>query len=213
MATDLKNKLIKEGKTRWLDIGCGGNFEKNFYYLDIFPIGVIDPKIRKRYFRADIVNVSSKELKVLGKFDLVRMQHVFEHFSFEDGQKALKNCARLLKNGGVLLISVPDLKIHLDKYFQGKYKDLSEFQAWAQRRIPKEAPASFYFSVFAHGIAYGGAHLWCYDFEGLKYQLETCGGFKKIIELKKDNSLASIPFTHNMPQEDLCIVTTKAGIF
>jgi len=33
----LKEKLIKENKTIWLDIGCGKNFEEGFYYLDIKP--------------------------------------------------------------------------------------------------------------------------------------------------------------------------------
>ena len=41
---NLKEKLIKEKRTRWLDVGCGGNFEDGFYYLDTFPEGIIDPR-------------------------------------------------------------------------------------------------------------------------------------------------------------------------
>lgn len=35
---NLKEKLISENKTRWLDIGNGGNFEDGFYYMDILPL-------------------------------------------------------------------------------------------------------------------------------------------------------------------------------
>lgn len=207
---DLREKLIRDGKTRWLDVGCGGNFEKGFYYLDIFPEGVIDPKYRNKYIRIDIVNSREESLKKLGKFDFIRMQHVLEHFSYEEGQKALKNCAKLLKRSGIILITTPDLKIHVDKYLKNKYQGLIEFKGWANRRIPKKAPKSFYFSIFAHGIPYGGYHKWCYDFDGLKYQLQNCDEFKEIRELKLKNPLSNVPFTHNRPEEDVCVIAAKS---
>ena len=207
---NLKDKLIYEGKNRWLDIGCGGNFEENFYYLDIFPKEVIDPLYQDKYFRTDIVNASKEALKKLGKFDFIRMQHSLEHFSLEEGERTIKNCARLLKPGGVILITTPDLQIHARRYLQKKSKRLKDFASWAERRISEDAPASFYFSIFAHGIPYGGRHKWCYDYEGIKYQLQKCGGFEDVKKLDLDNSLASIPFTHNRPEEDVCVIATKS---
>ena len=199
----LKDKLIQEGKTRWLDVGCGDVFEDDFLYIDIFPEGIINPKYKDRYFRVDIVNATKKVLEKLGKFDLIRMQHVFEHFTYEEGQKALRNCAVLLKKNGIILITTPDLRIHINKYLKKDYKDLKEFKWWANRRISKDTPNSFYFSIFAHGIAHGGTHKWCYDFDGLKYQLENCGEFKDIREVKLNDTLANVPFTHNRPEEDI----------
>jgi len=207
---NLKDKLIGEGKTRWLNVGCGDNFEDGFFYLDIFPQGVIDPSYKDRYFRLDIVNAPEEILSKLGRFDFVRMQHVLEHFSFEEGQVAIRNCARLLKNKGIFLITTPDLGIHAKNYLRKKHRDLYEFKQWAVRRIPKEAPSSFYFSIFAHGIAYGGQHQWCYDYEGIKYQLECSGEFGRIQEVKKNSPLASIPFTHNRPEEDVCVIAIKS---
>jgi len=80
---NLKEKLISQGKTRWLDIGNGGNFEKNFIYLDILPAkkGICN------YFKKDISRLSEDDFRELGKYDLVRMQHAFEHFEFEDVNK------------------------------------------------------------------------------------------------------------------------------
>ncbi len=205
---NLKDKLIKEGKNRWLDVGCGGNFEDNFYYLDTFPEGIIDSKFRNRYFRIDILNVPEKELTSLEKFHLVRMQHTFEHFSYEEGQRVLKNCAKLLDKNGIILITTPDLKIHIGKYLNGEYKHWEGFKWWANKRITEDAPDSFYFSIFAYSMPYE-SHKWCYDVEGLKYQLELCGEFKDVKELKLDDLLTNIPFTHNRPEEDVCVIATK----
>ncbi len=144
----LKEKLIQESKTRWIDIGCGGNFEDGFYYLDTFPEGIINSKFRNRYFRIDIVNTPERELIKLGKFHLVRMQHTFEHFSCEEGNQVLKNCAKLLDKNGIILITTPDLKIHIGKYLNDEYKYWEGFKWWANKRIPEDAPNSFYFSIF-----------------------------------------------------------------
>ena len=206
---NLRDKLIQEEKTRWLDVGCGGNFEDAFYYFDIFPKETIDSKFRGRYFRIDIINSTEESLAKLGKFDLVRMQHTFEHFSYEEGKSVLKNCAKLLNKNGLILITTPDLKIHVQKYLNDEYKDWEGFKRWANQRIPEGAPNSFYFSIFAHSMPHE-SHKWCYDFDGLKYQLELRGGFKDIQELKANNPLSNIPFTHNRPEEDVCVIAIKA---
>lgn len=205
---NLKQTLIKENKKRWLDIGSGGNFEEGFSYMDLFPEDIINPKFKDRYFRVDILNAPDKELEKLGKFDLVRMQHTFEHFSYEEGKVVLKNCAKLLNRGGYILITTPDLKVHIQKYLNNEYKDWSGFKWWANKRIPENAPNSFYFSIFAHSVPFE-QHKWCYDYEGLEFILREVGEFENIKELKAADELADIPFTHNRPEEDVCVIARK----
>ncbi|MDP3015177.1 MAG: methyltransferase domain-containing protein [bacterium] len=204
----LKALLTKQDKTRWLDVGCGGVFDDNFYYVDLFPEGVIDPKFRNRYFRIDILNSPEHELDKLGKFNLLRMQHTFEHFSYEEGRVVLKNCAKLLNKDGYILISTPDLKIHINKYLNNKYKNWKGFKWWALKRIPENAPDSFYFSIFTHSMPFE-QHKWCYDYEGLEFILREVGEFENIKELKATDELADIPFTHNRPEEDVCVIAQK----
>jgi predicted SAM-dependent methyltransferase len=204
----LKERLKKEKKTHWLDVGCGGNFEDGFYYLDIFPEGMIDTHFRKKYFRVDLLNVSAAKLKELGTFDLIRLQHIFEHFSYEEGLRVLKICADLLKKDGIILMSTPDLRVHIEKYRQGGYRAWKGFKWWADQRIPEDAPDSFYFSIFAQSMPYE-SHKWCYDAEGLIFQLKTSGRFKNIKELKLTDPLSQIPFTHNRPEEDVCVIAEK----
>lgn len=204
----IKELLIKQNKTKWLDIGCGGVFDDDFYYIDLFPEGAINPKFKNRYFRIDILNSPKQELDKLGKFDLVRMQHTFEHFTYEEGQKVLKNCAFLLEKDGYILISTPDLKIHINKYLNNEYKNWKGFKWWANKRIPENAPNSFYFSIFAHSMPFE-QHKWCYDYEGLEFILRGVGEFENIKELKVTDELADIPFTHNRPEEDVCVIAQK----
>lgn len=195
----LKETLIRENKTEWLDIGCGGNLEPNFFYIDTFPEGIVAE--REKYFRVDIVNATDFQLERIGKFDLVRMQHVFEHFTPEDGIRVLGNCAKILKPDGYILITTPDLKRFVHMYLAGTISD----NEWALNRINKNSPASFYFSIFAHSMLYE-QHKWCYDAEGLLYQLNATDKFKNMRELPLNDELSNIPFTHNKPGEDVCVI-------
>jgi len=203
-----QEKLIREKKNNWIDIGCGRNFEKMFYYLDIFPQKDISIEYRKKYFQINMLDASKNDLKKIGKFDLVRMQHSLEHFSYEEGKIVINNVKNILKKEGYLLITVPDLKINILKYFKKEYKKWKSFKKWAMKRIPKNAPDSFYFSVFAYSLPIT-PHKWCYDYEGLKYLLESSGFLKNIREIKFNDSLASFPFTHNRPEEDVCVIAKR----
>jgi predicted SAM-dependent methyltransferase len=205
---NLREQLLAESRTRWLDIGCGGNAEAGFELMDTHAEGIVDPAVRARYRRVDIRYVSDAQLERLGQFDLVRMQHAFEHFTFEEGLGVLRNCGLLLKPGGYILITAPDLRIHARRYLANEYGQSAGFQSWAQERIPPDAPASCYFSIFTHSMLHE-AHHWCYDYEGLRYQLERAGYFGEIRELTLDDPLASTPFTHNRPDEDVCVLARR----
>jgi len=207
----LRRHMVDSGKRRWLEIGCGGKLEEDFHYIDTYPEDVVDRSARDRYSRVDIVNASTQELTKLGQFDLIRMQHVFEHFTPEDGSRVLKNIGSLLNPGGFLLITTPDLRIHAKIYLNGGYKDnahMGPYNSYAQMRIPQDAPNSFYFSVFAHSLLYE-KHLWCYDFEGLKYQLSRTELFEDIQEIGWEHAFASCPFTHNRPEHDVCVLARR----
>jgi predicted SAM-dependent methyltransferase len=205
----LENELLHAQDTRWLDIGSGGQFHPRFHYIDLFPIDLVPVENRSRYHRLDIVNAQPEQLEALGTFDLVRMQHTFEHWSFEDGLRVLINCARLLDPGALLLVSVPDLAIHARRYLDNSYLSSPEYRDWAWQRIPRDAPASAYFSVFAHSMTYE-PHKWCYDYDGLAYQIERSGLFVNVKRLALSDDLASVPFTHNRPEEDVCVLAERA---
>ncbi len=205
----LSEVLRKQGKTRWLDLGSSSSFNEGFYFADLHPASEAPEEMRKKYFQLNIIEAGEEQLKPLGKFDLIRLQHVFEHFAPEDGLKVLEKCALLLNEDGYLLMTVPDLKIFVHRYQSAALQGLRSFKGWAETRIPANAPQSFYFSIFTHSVAHQ-QHLWCYDEEGIRYQLSQTGKFKNAEKLSLLNPLSAIPFTHNRPDEDLCLLAQKA---
>ena len=113
-----------------------------------------------------------------------------------------------MEENGILLISVPDLDIYLKRYFNGSLKHISSFGSWAHTRIKENSPQSDYFSIYAHSMLHE-KHLWCYNKEGLINKLVSSGNFTTVQRVGLLNKLAGIPFTHNRPQEDLCVIATK----
>lgn len=204
----LREKLLKENKTKWLDLFNGSVFDEGFLYLDIYAENFVPENLKDRYTRLDFLTALEEKIEELGTFDLVRMQHGLEHFSFEEGLIVLKRVAKILNPGGVLLISVPDLKINIQKYLDNTYKDWGGYKEWAQSRIPENAPASFYFSVFSHSMAFE-PHKWCYDYEGLEFIVNLTDEFTDVKELMLTDPLAVTPFTHNRPEEDVCLIAYK----
>jgi predicted SAM-dependent methyltransferase len=204
---NLREQLLSEDKTSWIDVGCGGNFENGFWHLDTFPSESIKNEYRSQYISFDILNCLDSELRELGLFDLVRMQHTLEHFTYEEGRQVLINSGKLLKPGGLLLVTVPDLEVHINKYLTNEYDSWHGFKQWANKRIPDNAPRSFYFSIFAYSMPYE-SHKWCYDYEGLLYQISSLNMYANIKRLEVSDPLANVPFTHNRPEEDLCVLAT-----
>jgi predicted SAM-dependent methyltransferase len=205
---NLKEQLIKEAKTRWLDVGCGRSYEDGFYYMDMHHELRLPRDIRSRYFRGNILTLSNAEVRKLGQFDLVRMQHVFEHMTPEDGLICLDNCAKLVKKGGYLVLTTPDLRIHVNKYLDGSIKGEGVFHTWANQRVQLDAPESFYFSIFSHSMRHE-EHKWCYDKEGLLYQVNRSNKFKEVKVLELSDVLSVVPFTHNRPEEDVCVIARR----
>jgi predicted SAM-dependent methyltransferase len=136
------------------------------------------------------------------------MQHTLEHFTFEEGRQVLINAGKLLKPRGLLLISVPDLEVHINKYLANEYESWHGFKQWALKRIPPDAPRSFHFSIFAYSMPYE-SHKWCYDYEGLLYQISLLNIYADIKRICVGDPLASVPFTHNRPEEDLCVLAIR----
>jgi SAM-dependent methyltransferase len=93
-----------------LDIGCGrGALICALYNFGFVHITGVDKFIPAEIDYGNGVKVLKKELPELpsNTYDLLMMHHVLEHV---DGQiKELKECYRLLKKGGTLLVRVPVL--------------------------------------------------------------------------------------------------------
>jgi predicted SAM-dependent methyltransferase len=200
----LMETLRQNNQLRWLEVGTGGRDFDGFDKIDIidFPPGTAP----SNYKKLDIINCTDEELKGLGTYDLVRMQHVFEHFTPEDGLKVLHNCSKVLKKGGYILISVPDIDIIIDRYKNGTIRQLPG--NWGHDRIGDNAPDSFFLCIFLYSVL-SEPHLWSYNAEGLVHQLQKTGSFENIEVLDFGNPKSSTPFTHNRPDEDVVVLAQR----
>jgi len=98
---------------RFLDVGCGnGQFAAIMQRMgwDVYGIEPDEQAavIAKEFLNAPIHigNLNTAEYAD-GEFDLIRLAHVFEHL--DDPLRALAKCYRLLKPGGRLIITTPNL--------------------------------------------------------------------------------------------------------
>jgi len=206
----LETELLAMDRTKWLDLGSSINdTNQNFHFADLYPAEECLETMKSKYYQLDISKpLESTDKEKLGKYHLIRMQHVFEHFTFEQASIVLNNCFDLLEDEGKLLISVPDLDIYIKRYRNGTLKEIPSFGPWAMTRIEENSPQSDYFSVYTHSMTHE-KHLWCYNKTGLINKIETSGKFKNVKKIGLLNKYAGIPFTHNRLQEDLCVIATK----
>ncbi|MEX1003135.1 MAG: methyltransferase domain-containing protein [Crocinitomicaceae bacterium] len=55
-----------------------------------------------------------------GSVSKIYSSHFFEHFSFKETQKILNECFRVLAPGGTISICVPNAKLYIEAYLNGK---------------------------------------------------------------------------------------------
>tara|TARA_B110001452_G_scaffold192747_1_gene162743 strand:+ start:416 stop:1117 length:702 start_codon:yes stop_codon:yes gene_type:complete len=205
---NLEKYLLESKKLNWLDIGSSSNKSNlNFNFCDLYFVEECIPEFRDKYFQIDITK-DINDNQNFNKYDFIRMQHVFEHFTFEEADLVLKNCSKLLKKGGILLITVPDLDIMINLYKKNLFKENIKFYNWATKRIKKEASPSDFFSIFTHSHLHQ-EHKWCYNKNGLFEKIKLSGLFEPPKKINLFDSYCSIPFTHNRPEEDLCVLAIK----
>ncbi|MDX1371055.1 MAG: hypothetical protein R3321_01210 [Nitrososphaeraceae archaeon] len=205
--TSLQKTLISSSQKNWLDLGASVTRASGFDYADIFPVEELPDELQGNYFRWNVSepDLANKNDKI---YDFIRLQHVFEHLRYEEGQIALRNLFDRLSSGGIMLITVPDLKIYIKRY-QRKCLDVDwSFKYWAEKNLPVNSPQSFYFSIFTHSAS-NQSHKWCYDREGLGFAIQNALPESTFKFIKWYHKEASIPFTHNRPLEDLCVLIKK----
>lgn len=80
-----------------LNVGCGHDIREGCINIDLYDD------------RAD-VKADVRELPFCdGHADVVIASQILEHFEFKEGERALREWARVLKSGGELVVSVPNM--------------------------------------------------------------------------------------------------------
>lgn len=153
----LKKVIKHKSEDLFLNLGSGprGIKSKNWLNIDGF-------KDKNVEFVCDF----SKDLPFDdATFNGIFCEHVMEHFDFENGQKLLKECYRVLKPNGIMRIIVPDGKKILESYFNNP-KQLIDYKK-SQTDCAMESVNQFFYQRYEHQCIY--------DEDYIKYQLLKVG--------------------------------------
>lgn len=113
-------------------------------------------------------------------FDFVYSEHVIEHFSYDECKNILSECYRIMKNGGVMRITTPDLKF-LIKIFENQKSELhKEYIKWNSETFILSSAPSNSVSVINNYVRDWG-HKFIYDFDTLKILLSEIG-FVEVVQ-------------------------------
>lgn len=124
--------------------------------------------------------------------DYIFSSHFLEHLFRKDADYLLRECYRVLKPGGVLRISIPDLEYALSLYSSGQ----------------KEKMLQNYFFV-EDGDSYYSRHKYMYDYEMLESQLKNMG-FSGVTRCQyRQGRVPDIEILDNRPEESLFVEAVK----
>lgn len=151
-----------------LHLGCGRNLLSGWLNTDIeesIKGKVVCWDATKKYPLAD------------NSIDYIFLEHMFEHLSMKDAVCLLSESKRVLKEGGVIRITLPDMQFLLDLYsFPEKYKtylkwEIEHFLPEVEELFPGEYPEVFVINNFYRDWG----HQVIYDYKTLEMLLRKCG--------------------------------------
>lgn len=150
------------GATR-LNLGCGRVLLPGWLNTDRDPApGAVALDITRRFGLPDAV------------FDHVLAEHVIEHVELDAGRRMLAECARVLRPGGRVRVSTPDLTRIAGLCFPGRDAAAERYATWAAGAFAPGAAGSTGAIVLNHAMR-GWDHRFLHDEETLTRALRDAG--------------------------------------
>jgi len=160
-----------------VDILDLGDFARNNGYL-FQKLDVLNAQIEYDKFNQNVQ--LAKKIRELpfanDSVDVVLSSHMLEHFSREEGIDFLKDCKRILKNGGVIRIGVPDARYISALYVGKSIGGLTDYAV----EVARDESEAFY-KILMDG------HRTVYDEESLVKALTEAG----FLDVKKVGAFSS----------------------
>ena len=124
--------------------------------------------------------------------DYIFSSHFLEHLFRKDAEHLLRECHRVLKNDGVLRISIPDLEYAISLYASGQ----------------KDQMLQNYFFV-EDDDNYYSRHKYMYDFDMLSARLRDIG-FREVTKCQyQQGRIPDIDILDNRPDESLFVEAVR----
>jgi predicted SAM-dependent methyltransferase len=200
----ISDYLQRDGEKK-LHIGCGHNTLTGWLNSDYYPT------------QADVIHLDATKQFPLpsNSFDYVFSEHMIEHVNYNDGLKMLRESHRIMKPGGKIRISTPDLKFLIELYTDSKTQLQADYIKWAGETFTKTEEKTD--TIVINNFVRDWGHLFIYDKKTLSRSLEV-SGFVKVeyfdINKSNDTALVNLENTSRMPigflqLESLTLEATK----
>ncbi len=190
----LLSVYISENKIRKLHIGCGSNILNGWLNADYFPRN-------KNVIHLDALKKFPIEDE---KFDFIFSEHMIEHMPLKSGIEMLKECYRILKQGGKIRITTPDLMFLIDLYSANKNDLQKNYIRWSCNSFIKSTICND--TIVINNFVRDWGHLFIYDFKTLSSILVDIG-YKNITQYQinesKENAFVGIENINRMPEDFL----------
>lgn len=108
-----------------------------------------------------------------GSMEGINLSHVLEHFDFKTGQGLLRECFRILRPGGIIRVSCPDLKKYAAAYVSHDEQFWNRVGSLPYCNYPAMPTAGAILAGKAYDAHNG--HLWFYDAETAMAVLREVG--------------------------------------
>ncbi len=176
----LTRGVLAEAGVRGVQFGCGGRLPKDVLNTDL--VGFTDIRLEStapgRVFRVNGApflhhDVTQPLPAEDGAFDWAYSEHLIEHISQAQALVWLKDVRRLLRPGGLLRLTTPDLERYAQAYVS---RDDAFFADHSRRLREFGLPAMPTRRAFMVNQIFGfWGHRWIYDFDELVHVLVEAG--------------------------------------
>ncbi len=199
-------RYLSTHEIRALHIGCGNHIINGWLNADLFP------------WSASLLHLDATEPFPFGagEFAYIYSEHMIEHISYSEGLHMLSECYRIMRDGGIIRISTPDLKFLIDLYKDQTSASRKDYVKWATNQFIHFAPYEDAIFVINNFMRDWG-HQFIYDEKTLAASLERAG-FKCIARCELNESrhevLRLLENEGRMPAgflklETMCLEATK----
>jgi len=183
----------------------------------LFKIGILPKKYYEIPWSMCIKSTLVRDVRKKLPFDnnsvnFIYSSHLIEHLRKDEAEKLLRDCLRVLKSGGVIRLSVPDLEFMARNYLKERQ------DAWNNRQndwLPSEK-----FLDMLHMSAertrpgciskiFLSNHKWMYDELSLTVLLDSCGFINVRKKSYKMGEVPDIDLLDNRSEESLYMEAQK----